>query len=85
MPAFLLDLLIRFALSFGIPWAVDWLFKKLPWLAKAIPNLAQILEDLIKSIKGAETRAGKTELKRMAKERIKRECFGVGCETDVKS
>lgn len=85
MPAWILDLLIRFALSWGIPAAVSWLFQKLPWLSTAVPNLAQILEELIKAIKGSQTVEGKREAKRMARERIKKECFGVGCAIDVKS
>ena len=84
MWGWILDQLLKLALSWGLPALVAWAFEKFPWLQKFVPNLYQILEDLIKALQGAETRAGRIEAKTMARERIKKECFGVACPPSTK-
>lgn len=85
MPSWIIDLILKIALNWGIPFAVTWLFEKLPWLAKNIPNLADILKTLVENLKASESKEERKELKAEAKEAIKRECFGIGCLTDTKS
>lgn len=70
-------MLISMALKFGLAWIVS----KFPDLFKRFPALLKIIEDLLKSITDGTP---KKEAHAIAKERIKKECFGVGCELDLK-
>lgn len=39
------------ALTFGIPYLVDYLVKKFPWLKDWAPTITKLVEDLLKAIK----------------------------------
>lgn len=69
MPAWLIALLVKMALSFG-----------LPWLEKRFPALAPIIEEILKVIGGAPTSA---EL-HSAVQHYEKACSGVGCPPDLK-
>jgi hypothetical protein len=81
MPAWLLNLLIKLAIDFGLP----FLLKKFPWIPGEVK---QIIEELLAQIKEAngqkaEVRRVKVEAKREAKRKI-REFATVGYATDLK-
>lgn len=90
IPAWVLDLIIKLAIQFGIPWIIANIGKIPfigPWLAKNLPaNLREILEELIKSVGGAkmEARTVARTAKAKARSRIKAECLGVACLPEVK-
>lgn len=77
MPAWLLTIIVNFALKFGIPFVVDWLKKKFGIAVDS--QLAQVLSDYVE-----ETKTNKKQAKHRAKTRLK-ECIGVACPSELKS
>lgn len=70
MPAWLIALLVKMALSFG-----------LPWLEKRFPALAPIIEEILKVIGGAAP----SPAIQSTVEHYKKACDGVGCSSDLKT
>jgi hypothetical protein len=77
MPAFLKNLIIAFAIDFGL----GELFKRFPWLP---PGIRPILEWLLEKLKAAKTTGEKKALKQLAKQKVKEVCYGANCKTRIK-
>lgn len=77
MPAWLLSFIISMALKFG----VAWLMKQFPNLQTRFPILWAILSELIQKVESGELT--RQEAEKQAHDRIKKECFGVGCPVDT--
>lgn len=79
MPAWLLQLLINIALSWGLPEVSKLIMKFLPWLSKdAVAQFLQIVADALAKISGGASKAAvRAEAHVAAKE-----CFGVACESE---
>lgn len=83
MPTFLIQLLISFALKFGL----SFIFKKFPGLQERFPLLWQILDELLSNVKAAREagdESAEKQARRRARDRMKKECFGTACPTDTK-
>lgn len=76
MPGWILDIIIGIALKFGLPYVITVINKYAPWLLKFLPaNFIEIITQYLENLKGA---------KKIASTRIKDECLGIGCPTDLK-
>lgn len=78
MPPFLLNIIISFAIKFGLAWLV----KRFPGIPQEVID---IIEKLLGGLKSAESPDEKAMLKRQAMRDVKAHCDGVACESGVKN
>lgn len=76
MPQWLIDILVKLALQFGIPYLIAFI-SRVPWLKRLLPaNFVEIIEEFLRGL-GAQ--------KVQAMNRIKSECLGVACAPQLVS
>lgn len=73
IPAWLLNILIKLAVSIGLP----WLMKKFPGLPAEV---WAILEEILKHVNSSDDKAAAVK---QVREKV-RQCTGVACETGIK-
>lgn len=81
MPGWILDLIVKLAVTFGIP----YLFERFPAVMKKIseyiPDFEKLIRDILDGVK--TSRDVKKDTVRLAQQRL-RECTGIGCAPEIK-
>ena len=85
MPAWLINLLVTFAVKFGLPWLLDLLAKKFPWLPAEV---TAAIKELVEKLTGAkevrkEAKREATALRLAALKKARKRivaCYGPSCK-----
>lgn len=81
MPAWLLSLIVKLAVQFGVPWIIA----KVPWLAKFLTaDLIAMIEKYIAEMNGEKVVIQNAKVRMAAKKRDAKKCVGSLCATDTK-